>query len=382
MSIMTESAFKTLNQHPTDRRALLAGIGGLAAGTLLATGSAHAGPLTPPGPPAPTGRTLTEIEPRIPVNAETAPGNAQALHVISQPGSYYLTQNILGVSGRGGIEIAANNVTLDLMGFTLRGVPGSLQGIFGISGNRNIVIRNGAVADWGGAGIIILNNSASQFLVEDVTVTECTGGGFALGTNAIVRNCIARGNGQSGFAVRSFSSLFQCIAQGGNTGFTLDGNTSVQSCVASQSTARGFNIGVGTTLLNCAASGNGQIGFIGTQFTIQGCTATQNAGGIFATGRSLIQGNLCDANTAAGIQANGSRNRIEGNTCSNNGTGILLSTGGHFVIRNTCMGNATNWDVAAGNAVLVGSAVTSAAFTGDSGGAALGSANPYANFSM
>ena len=68
--------------------------------SLLAQGS-----LTPPGAPAPTMKTLQQIEPR------TAITNTGAV-TISQPGSYYLTAN-LAVSSGDAITIATNGVTLD-----------------------------------------------------------------------------------------------------------------------------------------------------------------------------------------------------------------------------------------------------------------------------
>src|SRR4029079_14214982 len=77
------------------------------------------GPLTPPGAPAPTMKTLDEVEPRIAVNSTNTPGDADSLDKITQPGSYYLTGNITGVFGKMGIEIAANGVTIDLMGFEM-----------------------------------------------------------------------------------------------------------------------------------------------------------------------------------------------------------------------------------------------------------------------
>ena len=58
------------------------------------------GPLDPPdGPITPTYKTLTEVEPRIPLNAETAPGDADYLFNIPKSGSYYLTGNIKVVPG-------------------------------------------------------------------------------------------------------------------------------------------------------------------------------------------------------------------------------------------------------------------------------------------
>src|SRR5438105_3055049 len=89
-----------------------------------------AGDLNPPaGPVAPTHKTLTEVEPRIAINATNTPGDANSLFKITQPGSYYLTGNITGVAAKNGIAIAASGVTLDLNGFDLLGVASSLDGV-------------------------------------------------------------------------------------------------------------------------------------------------------------------------------------------------------------------------------------------------------------
>src|ERR1041385_7160549 len=68
------------------------------------------GNLTPPGAPAPTMKTLAQIEPRTPI--------ATAPFTITAGGSYYLTTNVSVVTGDA-ITIATNNVTLDLNGFTI-----------------------------------------------------------------------------------------------------------------------------------------------------------------------------------------------------------------------------------------------------------------------
>src|SRR3954470_4200181 len=87
------------------------------------------GTLTPPGAPAPTMKTLDQVEPRTPIDATHTPGDADSLFKITQPGSYYLTANVTGVPAKHGVEIAASGVTLDLNGFDLVGVPGSLDGV-------------------------------------------------------------------------------------------------------------------------------------------------------------------------------------------------------------------------------------------------------------
>src|SRR5690349_10378629 len=79
------------------------------------------GSLTPPGPPAPSMKTLQQVEPRTPISSLP--------YTITEAGSYYLTTNLVGTAGQNGITINAPRVSLDLMGFELRGVGGTFSGI-------------------------------------------------------------------------------------------------------------------------------------------------------------------------------------------------------------------------------------------------------------
>jgi len=101
------------------------------------------GSLTPPGAPAPTMKTLQQIEPRTPILSLPL--------TITQPGSYYLTGSFDLGSGQDGIVISAQNVTVDLNGFTIRSFD-STNGSVGIRIDNplfgsfdNITILNGHI---------------------------------------------------------------------------------------------------------------------------------------------------------------------------------------------------------------------------------------------
>ena len=120
----------------------------------------YAGDLDPPpGPIGPTMKTLDQVEARTPVQALA--GDGSALHVISEPGSYYLTGAITGEAGKDGIRIGASDVNLDLNGFALRGVAGSGNGIRVVSTDgediqiKGVGVRNGVVRSWGANGVLI-----------------------------------------------------------------------------------------------------------------------------------------------------------------------------------------------------------------------------------
>jgi hypothetical protein len=96
---------------------LVAGICGL---FLTVQAGLAQGSLTPPGVPAPTMKSLSQIEPRTAITS--------APYTISSAGSYYLTTNIT-VSTGDAITISASEVTLDLNGFAITGTGTAHTGI-------------------------------------------------------------------------------------------------------------------------------------------------------------------------------------------------------------------------------------------------------------
>lgn len=389
-----------------------------------------AGPLTPPvGPVAPTQKPLAEIEPRTAINSVNTPGDAQAIYRITQPGSYYLTGNISGQSGKSAIIIDSGNVTVDLMGFALQGSPGSLHGIgVGPGTYDSLTVRNGVISQFGGYGVQIgpigLERGA---LVENLHVSGNGAGGIMSGASSVIRLCTAIDNGGAGIAAANNSIIESCSAyQNAIDGISIGAGGTVAECSAQFNGASGISaasiatitgctvlantgVGIGTvfgaTITGCMA-GNNQSGGIATTTgaTITGCTARQNTGAGIQTGasatitgcsaffntgdglrisdNSTVLGCTSEGNTvsAAGIKVIGTNNRVEGNNCVGNDVGIDADNAGNFISRNTCSNNSTNWDIAAGNACLVVLATGAGPISGDSGGSSPGSTDPNANY--
>ncbi|HEY3246650.1 MAG TPA: right-handed parallel beta-helix repeat-containing protein [Phycisphaerae bacterium] len=298
----------------------------------------------PPGPVAPTMKALDVVEPRTLV--QSLSGSATALYVINSPGAYYLTGDVVGVNGKHGIEIAASGVTLDLNGFDLLGVAGSLDGVSTtVGGLTSIAVVNGSVRNWGDEGVDLATSAAINCRVADLLASGNAGNGMFVGAGSTVSNCSVSSN-----------------------------------------TVTGISTNDGSTVSNCSAFSNTGIGISTSGGTVADCTARQNTlDGIVCFSQCVIRGNTCSSNgsgagSGAGIHATNSDNRIESNNCTGSDRGIDVDAAGNFITRNICSGNTTNWDVVAGNVCLVVQGVTGAAILGNTGGVAPGSTDPNANF--
>ncbi|MEK6700698.1 MAG: right-handed parallel beta-helix repeat-containing protein [Planctomycetota bacterium] len=401
---------------------------------VFAAGILAAGPLNPPaGAVTSTYKTLTEVEPRTAVNTTNTPGDADSVYKITQRGSYYLTGDVIGSTGQYGIEIAADNVSIDLNGFSVvnsgLGLDGvSTAGIFRVS----ITIRDGVISAWGDWAIDLVGTGHR---VENVLSRVCTNGGIRVGASAIVtgcsvsgslgdgysvtgsgsalRDCTAVANSAQGFIIAGGATLANCTANANaSTGFnaTADGVT-FDHCTSANNAGRGFVAANAATLTGCVASDNGSYGFLVSRGAIiSQCTSDSNATiGIqgsfgvtierciarFNGEHGILVGSACDIRdnvtylnaqtqtTAAGITTNGGLNRIEGNQSIQNGHGIWISgAGANFIARNTCGSNTvTNWEIVAGNnlAPIVQATPNAATVSGNTYTGSVGTTNPWAN---
>ena len=362
-------------------------LAGLAVFSLFAVG----GSLQPAAPPGPTMKTLDEVEPRIPIHASDLP------LTITEPNSYYLAEDISFAStANHAITIQCNDVTIDLMGFTLKGPDsGTKAGIY-MFDRSNVEIRNGTVRDFyngiyepSTAGkqhrvinVRAMSNTYSGVhlyakgnLVKDCTAADNTAYGIYADTGSTVTRNTAYNNQYKGIFVNDGSTVTdntaynnQSIGISTGPGCTVRGNTaynnqshgiaSSSACTVSGNTAyynnaSGITVSSGTVVSGNTAYYNNYYGI----FAGGGCTVIDNAtsfnnqfnsasyAGIYAGSDSIVKRNTAWANKQNNIYVFGSDCAIEENlvTDSNPGNGIKFNSIGNFYANNRASGNGTDY---------------------------------------
>ncbi len=404
------------------------------------------GPLAPPGAPTPTMKSLSDLDTDMKAGGEkridvlTLSGDSTNQHMISVAGSYYLSGPIAGVSAKNGISIQAGNVELDLNGYQVVGVAGSLSGVVLASAHRSVVVRNGNISQWGGVGLDLSQGSGG--VASEIRSALNTGVGLSAGDGGVVTRCVSRENTGTNFVIGDNATMSHCvaIASGSSNGMELGQGCVLSDCIASQNAMNGIITGAHCNLRQVTANQNAIFGVqLGPHAEIVECVANNNTQeGIFASNRNLvvhceavgnsgsgivgrfgpavldsycelngdcgilideggaatIRGNICLENgpsatfRGSGIRVTGTGGcRIEQNVASFNYHGIDLQTGGNVVVSTTATGNTLNYSFAVGNhygPIVDDTATDAADAPAVSGSAAAGDINstsPWANFS-
>jgi hypothetical protein len=290
--------------------------------------TAHAqGALTPPGAPAPTMKSLDQIEARTPISSVP--------FTITQSGSYYLTTNVTTAVSNA-IVITVSGVTLDLNGFTIAStmanaanggtailLTSKLSDITIFNGHiRSGVTNNGSNIYLGAGfagGINSVGTAPQNIRVSGVSVTGCLSDGINLtagnstlveactvrtiggkGIEAeVVKNCVAMDCGNNSYAIHAVLAT-DCRGEGKGTSLGVYAAIA-QNCIGVSDTGTG--VYAAESAANCygaCPSGTGL--YANTKAT--GCTGTSTIG----TGLSAFIANNCRGTSTSGTPLTTSHN--------------------------------------------------------------------------
>ena len=263
--------------------------------------------LDPPSFVSPTLKTLQEVEPRVAVGSVAS--STTAVHLITQPGSYYLTGNVEGVAGKMGVRIAASHVTLDLNGFGVFGVSGSTYGVradSSIIGNtlNNVCVKNGVVRGWAQAGVWAFQVRNSRF--EDLSLADNGPWGLRLGSGNSVLRSKASNNAGEGLDVSTDCSVLDCTAfANGRNGIFAGYSCIVDGCVSRSNVLSGTQTAGAGAVVDCTADSNGAGGIlVGDACAMVGDTVVDSGGAGIVTGEgSALTDSSSHRNAGIGIQA-------------------------------------------------------------------------------
>ncbi len=131
---------------------------------------------------------------------------------IDAAGSYRLTSDLVVAPGIDGVDINADNVALDLNGFTIfgSGEVGLNDGV-SIIASDNVEVRNGTVRGFLRHGVFSLTGTRSR--VIGVRAIGNNANGLNLEGTALVDGCVALDNGIFGIRVGAGSLVINSVAR-------------------------------------------------------------------------------------------------------------------------------------------------------------------------
>lgn len=286
-----------------------------------------AGDLNPSAAPAPTMKTLDQVEPRIPIDKGDLP------LTIKDSGSYYFTESITyegGGTGDGNaaIDIQCDNVKIDLMGFTLNGMSTSkcTTGIYAMDKKRITVVNGNTLnftqycirldgeAGWYNAvdGINAENCTYGIKLADRCSAKNCkfyraTAMSLWVGHNAIVSDCVIRNipkTCQDGIRAGYGSIVQRCTVDAvTNVGIVADDNSLIKDCIVTNSDNTAINGGIGSAISNCVVYGCKTMGIsANTKCIVENCSVNGAITGIKAVSGGSLRNNRVNGGSV-GIDA-------------------------------------------------------------------------------
>ncbi|MBN1670076.1 MAG: right-handed parallel beta-helix repeat-containing protein [Kiritimatiellae bacterium] len=160
-------------------------------------------------------------------------------YTISEPGSYVFTENVdyTNEGGFAALTVNANDVTIDLNGFTYRRTSANqyTYGIYQPDTYTNLTVRNGTLRRWGTTSYYAIGAFGYGNLIERMTLTECYNG-IKAGRTCVVRACRLYGIESDGISIDANSvATGNVLTDGGRYAVYVAG----EECVVKDNSALG-----------------------------------------------------------------------------------------------------------------------------------------------
>jgi hypothetical protein len=151
---------------------------------------------------------------------------------INASGSYRLTSDLTVPAGWDGIDVNANNVTIDLNGFNIVGAGGSLADGIELLAVQNVEIRGGTIRGFSRDGIFTNLSTSNVRLVGVRLLSNTVFGADLEGPGDLVDRCTVIGNGNTGVRVSDGSIVTNTLIRGHPSfGLAVTGLAGYGSCV-------------------------------------------------------------------------------------------------------------------------------------------------------
>ena len=189
---------------------------------------------------------------------------------ITASGFYFLSRNL--VTSGDGITVSVDDVTIDLMGFSMQR-SGSTGGTgISMTNRKNVEIRNGTLRNFA-SGIYESSIDARGHRLSNIRTKFCNSGIWLCGETHQIDGCNTS-NGITGIYVYN-GSISNCVASyNGNTGIYLEYAGNLLGNMANNNSTYGFRIGDGPRVVDRnSATDNGTNYFGGGGSTVYGLNA-------------------------------------------------------------------------------------------------------------
>jgi hypothetical protein len=306
---------------------------------------------------ASAGDGVVSINQAVAVAGSVTAGDAGGFPVsINAPGSYRLSGDLdLGAGATNAIEINADDVTLDLRGFSISGAGLASGSGVAMAGRTNVEIRGGTIEGFANSAIRDSSPTARAHRVIEVVVRDSGGDGIELvGAGHVIRDCEVSNSGSVGgplgvgILVGAGSAVRRCSAlSNARDGIRLAEGSLAVEVLASANGGVGVLLGEGGVVLRSTARDGGSDGIATGAYSVVRESASANNGssapaenaGIRAGRGSVLARNVANDNRQSGIRADAGSLVCGNGAASNDERGIEARSAGTLVLESTANDN-------------------------------------------